>query len=313
MHSLESDYARQYYRLSRRTSRILPIFTGGLLIAGYTLVILLSVIAFGSTAQAAAEPKGKAVEPHGKAAITATTPAPTPTVATEMSAADTSETEANGRSEPTEPPILAKILRYADRLVRRYDTNRDSQLQQSEWKAMRGDPRLADLDGDGVITLEEMARRIAHYGYRRKIRLIPKSLEVATPSPTLLQPMTSAATDEKVGESMPAAEPAAAEATSSVNDAAATKRDFRPGQRFYVAPRHRVQGLPGWFVDRDTNGDQQLSMAEFAPKATQSDVKAFARYDANGDGVITAKECAGKASSTASPPATSTGGQNPGS
>ena len=265
------------------------------ILVGYGLVALLLLVAFDAIALADA--------------VAASTPAPTPTVATEMSAADTSQSGADdgadGESGPSEPPVSAKILRYANRLVSRYDTNRDSQLQQSEWQAMRGDPRLADLDSDGVITLDEMARRVADYSYRRKIRLIPKGLDVATPSPTLLQPMTSAATDEKAGGSMPGQKAVAAEATPSATDQAPVKHDFRPGQRFYVAPRHRVHGLPGWFVGRDANGDQQLSMAEFAPKATQSDMKEFARYDTNGDGIITAKECVDKASSP-----TPTDGQN---
>ncbi|MEA1950935.1 MAG: hypothetical protein U9N87_06090 [Planctomycetota bacterium] len=247
-------------------------------------------------------------------ATTATKPVPSPTVATEMSAANTSRNETDGESQPLEPPVSAKILRYADRLVRRYDTNRDLQLQQNEWKAMRGDPRLADFDGDGIITLEELARRVARYGYRRKIRLIPKTLEVATPSPTLLQPITTAATDEKAAEPATAEKPAASQSTPNVTDQAPAKHDFRSGQRFYVAPRHRMQGLPGWFASRDANGDQQLTMAEFASKATQSDMKEFARYDANGDGVITAKECAGKSpSATPTPPPSSTDGDKNGS
>ncbi|MBN2295546.1 MAG: hypothetical protein JXM70_24160 [Pirellulales bacterium] len=231
---------------------------------------------------------------------TVTKPQPTPTVATQMSAAGTSETDVEGESLTVEPLVSAKILRYADRLVRRYDTNHDSQLQQSEWKAMRGDPRLADFDSDGIITLEEIARRVARYGYRRKIRLISKPLEVSTPSPTLLQPITTPVTDEKASETAPADKPAGGESSPNVTEQVPPKHDYRPGQRFYVAPRHRVQGLPGWFTNRDANGDQQISMAEFASKATQSDMKEFARYDANGDGVITAKECAGKASSDTS-------------
>jgi hypothetical protein len=47
-------------------------------------------------------------------------------------------------------------------------------------------------------------------------------------------------------------------------------------------------------------------MAEFAPKATQTDIDEFARYDANGDGLITAKECAG-ANKAAAPKAADAG------
>lgn len=256
-----------------------------------------------------------ASEPSAKDAVTSVAPLPTPAVAAEMSVGDgVQEAVVEAGAAPLEPPVSAKILRYANRLISRYDTDRDSQLQNGEWKAMRGEPHLADLDGNEVITLDEMARRIADYGFRRKIRLIPKSLETPPPSPApaLLQPITSPATDKNVADAMPREEPAAAPSTPIITEQAPAKRDFRPGQRFYVAPRHRVQGLPAWFINRDTNGDQQLSVAEFAPKATQSDMKEFARHDKNGDGVITAKECAGKsASSPSSPPPTASGGQKP--
>ncbi len=299
MHAHKSPSVWRYCRLARRTPPVLPSLT-----SGRTLGILLVFIALGATALAAAEPTDKD-------APTSAAPTPTPTVATEMSAADGSQAEpADGQAAPTELPVSAKILRYASRLIRRYDTNRDSQLQENEWRAMRGDPRLADIDSNGLITHDEMARRIADYGYRRKIRLIPKSLETAAPSPApaLLQPMTTSPTEKETDEPMPNDKPAAAEDTLNVTEQAAAKHDFRPGQRFYVAPRHRVQGLPGWFHSRDAKGDQQLSVSEFAPKATQSDIKEFSRHDTNGDGVITAKECVRKA---ASPTSTSTGSQNP--
>ncbi len=42
---------------------------------------------------------------------------------------------------------------------------------------------------------------------------------------------------------------------------------------------------------RDADGDGQLTQAEFAPKATPADLEEFGKYDLNGDGVITPKEC----------------------
>ncbi len=285
-------------------------------------VILMFFLAFCSVAQAADKPssdkpaakKSATEKPAEKTAAAKQTPIPS--VATEMSAAVAPLNKTEDAGEQVEPPVSAKILRYADRLIRRYDTNQDSKLQQNEWKAMRGNPLLADFDGDKIITIEEMARRIARYGYRRKIRLIPKTLEVETTSELpLLQPVTTAVADEKTTESATADKPgASAESTPSVTNQAPAKHDFRPGQRFYVAPRHRVQGLPGWFTNRDANGDQQLTMSEFASKATQSDHNEFARLDANGDGVITAKECAGKTpSATPAKPPSSTDDKKNGS
>ncbi len=229
------------------------------------------------------------------------------------------DAENNEQNVAKEPAVTAKILRYANRLLQRYDADSDGRMQESEWKSMRGDPASADRDGDRIITLDELSRRIAEYGQRRKIRLIPINLEDLSPSPILLQPTTSSAAGENNAQPNSTQNQPAGNATPGAAASPASKEDIRPGQRFYVDPRHRVQGLPSWFAARDTNGDQQISMAEFAPKATESDLKEFAAYDADGDGVVTAKECAGKASSTASPqpaatqPASSGGSPKPGS
>jgi hypothetical protein len=65
----------------------------------------------------------------------------------------------------------------------------------------------------------------------------------------------------------------------------------RRGTTFYVPKSRLPPGLPDWFLRRDLDGDGQLSLAEFAPNPTQADLEEFARYDRNGDGFITAKEC----------------------
>src|SRR3990172_6458927 len=51
--------------------------------------------------------------------------------------------------------ISAKILRYAQRLVDKYDLNSNGRLESSECGAMRGTPSEADADGDGSVSLTE--------------------------------------------------------------------------------------------------------------------------------------------------------------
>jgi hypothetical protein len=48
--------------------------------------------------------------------------------------------------------------------------------------------------------------------------------------------------------------------------------------------------LPDWFGRKDTNGDGQVSMAEFASIWSESSATEFARADRNGDGTVTAPE-----------------------
>ena len=55
-----------------------------------------------------------------------------------------------GKAEP-------KMISYAERIIGRYDANKDKKLTASEWKKMLISPAAADADRDGTITVEEYA------------------------------------------------------------------------------------------------------------------------------------------------------------
>jgi hypothetical protein len=60
----------------------------------------------------------------------------------------------------------------------------------------------------------------------------------------------------------------------------------------FLRPHERLpKGLPDWFKAKDTNGDGQISMAEFAAEWTPATEAEFLRYDLNHDGLITPDEC----------------------
>jgi hypothetical protein len=199
-------------------------------------------------------------------------------------------------------PILAKVLRYARRLVERYDRNGDGKLQPEEWRQMQGSPKLIDRDGNGEITLDELAQYVANHGARRKIRLLSRNLEELVANPPLLHPSTAASPGPSDGGE--ASQPGGDATTPKRPDDPALQTPNSPTQgadrMFHVSPKGQPPNLPEWFTTRDTNGDGQLTLAEYAPKATQTDVDEFARYDADGDGVMTPKECA-RASTAAKP------------
>lgn len=163
------------------------------------------------------------------------------------------------------PPIIAnaeripeKVRRYAQRLLRRYDANGDGKLQREEWRKMQGHPEAADANGDGVITPDELTNAVAAFGRNRHIGLAgPPSVE-NSPAPP---------------------------------DSPAAGERSRRDTTFYVPKSRLPPGLPEWFLRRDLDGDGQLSLSEFAPNPTQADLEEFARYDRNGDGFITSKEC----------------------
>lgn len=187
-------------------------------------------------------------------------------------------------------PILAKVLRYAQRLVQRYDGDGDGVLRREEWQAMGGTPEVVDGDGDGRISIDELAQHVANYGSRRKIRLLSQNVVEASASPPLLHPSTSAESGEP--NTAPTAQGGAAvRGSQSLSLDPSDKQDVQRERRFHVSPTHRPANVPDWFSARDANGDGQLTMAEYASKATPTDIEQFNRYDANGDGVMTAHEC----------------------
>jgi len=175
--------------------------------------------------------------------------------------------------------VEGKVLRYAQRVVGRYDADDNGRLAASEWGQMRGDPRLADSDGDGEITVAEFAGHVADYGRQRKICLIPRSQPPSQPIPPLLHPA--------VRENGPAPTEGSSDRAPSVP---ASLDDLRRQRKFFV-PRARLpDGLPDWFLRRDANGDGQLTRSEYAPEGTTSRSEQFDRYDTNSDGLLTAHE-----------------------
>ena len=192
----------------------------------------------------------------------------------------------------TTPTVLkeastpSKVLRYSQYLLNLYDTDRDGVLQKSEWKRMHGKPELIDANGDGEISVEEMTRWVAGYGRRK-------------------QSGNTAPTETTIPEStQPNSKPTAAPETDAPPQAASASNGERLADRsketkYYVSPKRLPAGLPEWFVQRDLDGDGQLTFSEYSPNSVAAELVEFEGYDANGDGVVTAKECTQKNSDKA--------------
>jgi len=189
-------------------------------------------------------------------------------------------------------PIPVKILRYAQRLVQKYDRNGDGRLDKGEWSQMAGNPRVADLDRDQVITAAELAERVAKYGRPRKIRLTPNLAggDVALPSfvSRATAPRNLKSSDRPKSTPSQAGETAAQGVLAGSPSAKGNRRQDKRFASRTPLPRT----LPSWFRLRDANGDNQITMAEFVSDASQAQFDEFDAYDHNGDGVITAGECA---------------------
>jgi hypothetical protein len=133
---------------------------------------------------------------------------------------------------------------------------------------MRGDPRRADADGDDQLTLAELTGYIADFSWRRTFRL-------ARPESVAAEPATTASRQPAGGA--PAEVPA---------EGSAPRRDTQ----FVVSAARLPAGLPPWFLQRDADGDGQLTLLEFAPQSVPADLAEFAELDHNQDGLVTPRE-----------------------
>lgn len=65
---------------------------------------------------------------------------------------------APAEAEPISPSSIPQaFLGYADGVIRHFDTDRDGVLTVEEWKVMPAPPASADADGNGQITVGELA------------------------------------------------------------------------------------------------------------------------------------------------------------
>lgn len=169
-----------------------------------------------------------------------------------VSAQESPEAEAAERpGRPSRSPP-AKIERYAEALLRRYDANADGALTSAEWSAMRGRPEPIDRDRDGQIVVRELIDHVRRYSRQRSLRLLP-------------------------------AAPAAKAADAPADAVSAPAQVWR---RFFVPRGEGSPEVQEWFDDNDVDGDGQVTMSEFSPTITEVEAARFAEIDANGDGVI---------------------------
>lgn len=187
-----------------------------------------------------------------------------------------------------EEPIPAKVYRYAERLMQKYDRNGDGHLDAAEWQAISGDLRPVDVNRDQIITVDELVQYMVRYGQRRKIRLAHPAIGASSEA----EPRESAAAEKEAAKDPGTAGTDPAEQPDKEQPAdLAELESLRRSGKFYVSPKRLPAGLPAWFIARDADGDGQLTLQEFAAKPTAADLAKFAQYDLNGDGVITAEEC----------------------
>jgi len=198
-------------------------------------------------------------------------------------------------------PAPAKVVRYADIIIQRYDQNGDKVLQKEEWEKMPGVPQAIDLDGDGQITRDELIWYFRHYGQSRTVhrtiavdlsepfrfdpanlRLFRPAWQRSSPPPDIQEEAVQETTDDVTEAMMNENEQ---EIDDEVYQKLLEEKRIPSSRPYHVLPEH-LHGVPRWFILADKNGDGQVSLAEFAPTLSPRSVALFQSLDKNGNNFI---------------------------
>lgn len=221
------------------------------------------------------------------------------------------------------PTVPGKVVRYAVWLMRHYDLDGDGVLQEEEWKKMPGSPQAMDINGDSLVSLDELVRFLAFYGQERTIHRphpTPRYYQPAMASsqfqifrPISAPPAPSAESTPPVPEenasespeedveggmtfdpSVDQTEESLEAADEPIVDDETYEKIFAkhgiPAIRKYHTPSEALRGVPAWFLLLDRDGDGQVSLLEFAPTLSPKALALFGKLDKNGDGFITPDE-----------------------
>jgi hypothetical protein len=148
------------------------------------------------------------------------------------------------------------------------------------------------------IAVAELAQALQSRGSAGPQRGAPPSTAPATglialPGMGFGTPSTAAASKPATPANLPPGPRSDREGSSrslSPASTAETKPAPKKLSRFHTGVELRPAGLPDWFIQKDKNGDGQISMAQYATNWTPALVAEFNKYDLNHDGIITAAE-----------------------
>lgn len=190
------------------------------------------------------------------------------------------------------------VQRFSERLLEQLGADRDG-LPLDRWpNATR--PIHWDRNGDGKLTADELAAAINEYARHKSLRALAAPTLPAAPSPATAPappgpevpapPQPASPPSESPGTADAAPGSDASENAGKTRVSTEASGGGPNARRFHVARSRLAAGVPPWMSERDTDGDGQLTLAEFAPEPNGQLVEAFRRLDLNGDGVVTPAE-----------------------
>jgi hypothetical protein len=185
---------------------------------------------------------------------------------------------------------------WAKGLVDKHDKNGNKVLDGDERSSLTGPARTADFNKDGFISREEIAASLA------KTTSDAPDSKSTSPAPAKESPERDNDKNRESGsdQTKSGSKPATTSTSKRVltwlgggkpgDDGKNSRRTYR-----FTPARDRLPSeLPSWFKSQDKNGDGQVAMSEYSRSWTKSTVAKFQSYDADGDGIVTAKEAKGK-------------------
>ncbi len=230
-------------------------------------------------------------------------------------------TESSSRPSSGDGPDMT-MADYVKSLIEKHDKNGNKMLEGDELNALRPPASLADANGDKVITVDELMAKLAAPSSRSASSSTSSSSPSASSSTSASRGPERRSSgdsdrdrdserrdrgwssrydrdsrDRRSGDSAKTAANAKRvymwTGTGGANADEEKKAD-RKTYRFTPGNERLPTGLPSFFKSQDKNGDGQISMSEYSRTWSRSTVSKFEEYDLDGDGVITAKEAAGK-------------------
>ncbi|HZZ27380.1 MAG TPA: EF-hand domain-containing protein [Pirellulales bacterium] len=200
--------------------------------------------------------------------------------ASATSSGTASSTSSTGSSSGSNPQAEdAKIRGYATSMMKQYDKNSNGVLEKEEWSQnsmISGNPARYDKNGDGKITLDELVDGLKNWN---------RPDESNSAASAANNRGSSAAAPSDAGGGNPGGR-----GYGRRQDTGGRSASSGTGKHFLTPKERLPDGLPDWFAADDVKGDGQVTMSEFASTWTEAKLAEFAKYDLNGDGVITPDE-----------------------
>jgi Ca2+-binding EF-hand superfamily protein len=195
----------------------------------------------------------------------------------DRSRSGSSENRSSGSSDGSSSSSdAAKYKQYAESLIRQFDKNKNGMLEKDEFSEMKSEHRAADMNSDGVITLDELTAKLQSY---------------SSGSSSSSGGSSSSSYGSRNGSSSSSGGTERRSWFGSKTGSSTTKPTDKKGYRLSTPTEKLPKGLPEWFLRNDADADGQIAMVEYASTWTDQMAADFLKYDLNSDGYITPEEC----------------------